>query len=58
MFRSWHANNIMTKCLQQAASELALKKRQEQLRNEFQPPKTESDDETDEDLEHDVDLSR
>lgn len=43
---------------QEAATEAALRRRQEQLRNEFQPPKNESEDETDEDLENDVDLSK
>ncbi|XP_052260271.1 coiled-coil domain-containing protein 60-like isoform X2 [Dreissena polymorpha] len=37
--------------------EEALRLQQEALRNEFQPPKAASDDETDEDLETDVDLT-
>ena len=43
---------------QKAASELALKKKRELQRNEFQPPKTESEDETDDELENDVDLTK
>ncbi|XP_060590030.1 uncharacterized protein LOC132745206 isoform X3 [Ruditapes philippinarum] len=39
------------------ASEEAIRKRREQLRNEFQPPKTESDDDTDDDMNSDVDLA-
>lgn len=39
------------------AKALALQKRREQLRNEFQPPKTESEDDTDDDFETDVDLA-
>ena len=44
--------------LQKAATELALKRKRELQRNEFQPPKTESEDETDDELENDVDLSK
>ena len=40
------------------ASELELKKRRELQRNEFQPPKTESEDETDDELEDEVDLTK
>jgi hypothetical protein len=44
--------------LQKEASEEAIRKRREQLRNEFQPPKTESDDDTDDDMNSDVDLAK
>ena len=43
---------------QKVASELELKKRRELQRNEFQPPKTESEDETDDELEDEVDLTK
>ena len=43
---------------QKAASELELRKKRELQRNEFQPPKTESEDETDDELENDVDLTK
>ena len=48
----------MSPIFQKAASELALKKKRELQRNEFQPPKTESEDETDDELENDVDLTK
>ena len=43
---------------QKAASELALKRKRELQRNEFQPPKTESEDETDDELANDVELTK
>ncbi|XP_053383271.1 uncharacterized protein LOC123540234 isoform X2 [Mercenaria mercenaria] len=39
------------------ASEEAIRRHREQLRNEFQPPKNESEGETDDDLDNDVDLT-
>ncbi|KAL4218125.1 Coiled-coil domain-containing protein 60 [Mactra antiquata] len=40
------------------ASELAIKKRREMLRNEFQPPKNESDEDSEDDIGEDVDLTK